>query len=148
MTFRDVLETKYIFDKEKLVTEYIVDCIDELALAPRLIDDSPHESSPRDKYSIPTDNNAKDELLLMEARYSLAPKKLFESPFADNDYENSISEIDENSGIAGNSKAPPPLDPPAVKKFGRQRSSDDFTNSTFPRMTGYSPSIPKKSRDP
>ena len=35
VSFRNVLETRYIFDKEKLVTEYIVDCIDELALPPR-----------------------------------------------------------------------------------------------------------------
>ncbi len=153
VSFRDVLETKYIFDKEKLVTEYIVDCIDELALTPRhnTIDTGDKSSShdkhtttnlnkshhkyttnnsntSRDKYT--TNNNSNDASPLVEARYSLAPKQLFDNNMADNDYY-TLEECDENSGIAGNSKAS--RDPPTEKKIGRRGS--------FSNLTGFSPSI-------
>ena len=165
VSFRNVLETRYIFDKEKLVTEYIVDCIDELALPPRCSsenNDIEEKSSSHDKYITnnsnklhdkyttnksnesrdknTTNNNSNDASPLVEARYSLAPKKLFDNNMADNDYYNSQQECDENSGIAGNSKAP--RDPPIEKKIGRRGS--------FSNLTGFSPSIKTigESRDP
>ena len=94
-------------------------------------DDDNTPSPLRDKYSTPIDH-------LNEEASNLAPKKLFDTKnhMADHDYDTPV--VDENSGIAGNTKTP--RDPPAMKKIGRQ---------SFPSITGFSPSIPRKvSRDP
>ena len=122
--FRDVLETKYIFDKEKHVTDYIVDCIDKLAIIPTT------SSSSQD-----TNNKSIND-------FSTSSKVFNDNTLSDNDYV-----IDENSDIAGNSVATRgPQDPPSMTKFRRRTSSAENSYSTYPRKVVSPPiSIP---RDP
>ncbi len=103
--FRDVMETKYIFEKEKPPTEYVVDNIDSLIAA------SKPSSTQRNQRKI---TNRKSKNTPPPVKTQLRKEEMVDiplSPLSDNDY------ADENSGIVGNSIDGSQQDPPWMNKF-------------------------------
>ena len=88
--FHEVLETKYIFDKNKFVSECVVDCIETLTATykqtPSLLGTSGNRTI--DSGHVPS---------LAKAHSSMSRKGMMDIPLADNDC------VDENSAIVGNS---------------------------------------------
>ena len=102
--FRDVLDTKYIFDKEKPPTQYLVDNIDLLlelskpSLPPQNIRKIKNQKSKKTPPTVKT--QSREEMIDIAL-----------SPLSDNDY------ADENSGIVGNSITTNQQDPAWMNKF-------------------------------
>lgn len=107
--FRDILETKYIFDKEKLPTQYVVDNIDWLKIS----------SSPREN------RNRSNRKFTSPPPKSKTSKERVDVPLSDNDY------TDENSGVVGNSMPNGSLqDPPWMNKFRQFKTEGSLADSS------------------
>ena len=144
--FRDVLETKYIFDKEKMVTEYIVDDID--ILIPLAFGDetdivSQKWESASSSLSSRADNNNKknDKPAAATKAHMLWPE---EEGFVDVPLP--MTRCDENSGIHGNSMMMMmanngPRDP-LLSVGGSKFGSYNRTRSIEISSTAASPSTP------
>lgn len=102
--FRDVLETKYIFDKEKLPTQYFVDNID-------LLIELSKPSLPRENIRKIKARKSKKTPPPVKTRSREEMIDISLSPLSDNDY------ADENSGIVGNAITQNQKDPAWINKF-------------------------------
>ena len=90
MRFHEVLETKYIFDKNKFVSECAVDYIETSTTTYK------HTPSLLGTSGIRTIDSGHLPLLA-KAHSSMSQKGMMDIPLADNDF------VDENSAIVGNS---------------------------------------------
>lgn len=106
--FRDILETKYVFDKEKPSTQYVVDNIDLLVSSPSQREN--RKRSNRRFTSPPVKSKPNTELV--------------DVPLSDNDY------VDENAGDAGNSTTNGgQQDPPWMNKFRQFKTEGSLADS-------------------
>jgi len=143
--FRDVLETNYIFDKEKLVTEYIIDGID-IQIPPAYGKETGIVSKNWRSASSSISSRAYNKYKNKNDKPSAASTKSHKS-FVD--VPLTTTRCDENSGIHGNSMIIMASDgsrdpPPSVgsSKSGSYNRPRSVENSylTYPRTTVASPS--------
>lgn len=166
LRFRDVLETLRVFDKEKMVTEYIDDDDIDTLLTSKC--DNEKENIPQSVESLSPKKEQTDEALSpkREDRNLAAP--MTNNDFIDVPLSDKIETRDENSGVHSNSmptnntcRDPPPVyktiepknsifandggqDPPSIGKLSIHESNETSFSTYYP-STIITPSTP---RDP
>lgn len=165
LRFGDVLVKNYIFDKEKLVTEYIVDDIDNLITSKC---DNEKENIPQTGESLSPKKEQTGESLSTKREDNDVAAPTRNNSFVDVSLSDKVETRDENSGIHGNTmttndecRDPPPVckpsdqgnsiidndscrDPPPIGKPSIQESNE-ASFSTYHPSTIITPSTP---RDP